>query len=216
MGQQVGNIYPEKGAGWHEILCLQSRNDSQDAQAARQFVRDVSLREAGMYYLEFESMSVTTPTGRTWKVYGSPVSPPAFLHSPSYAPHVPQGCTTILLGCFPVRLQSWQRNICEDTGRHRGTANAHASPWYPQQDQERHGSRLQRPHQAVGNRRVTAVSAACLWAYTRVARGRPTGRERRTSGGSRAMARAGGRTTEAHCYNLSSTTLRTRGGSGRS
>ncbi|KZT71364.1 Metallo-dependent phosphatase [Daedalea quercina L-15889] len=46
-----------------------------DAMAARQLIRDASLRNAGMHYLEFESIDITTSAGRMWKVYGSPAAP---------------------------------------------------------------------------------------------------------------------------------------------
>lgn len=38
-----------------------------------------------MFYLEFDSINVTTSVGRTWKVYGSPVSLPTFLPPLLYA-----------------------------------------------------------------------------------------------------------------------------------
>ncbi|TFY62358.1 hypothetical protein EVJ58_g3907 [Rhodofomes roseus] len=48
---------------------------TKDAVAARQLIRSETLRKAGMHYLEFESIDITTPAGRTWKVYGSPAAP---------------------------------------------------------------------------------------------------------------------------------------------
>ncbi|KZT09694.1 Metallo-dependent phosphatase [Laetiporus sulphureus 93-53] len=46
-----------------------------DTVAAQTLVRSEELRQAGIYYLEFESVGVTTPNGRTWSVYGSPAAP---------------------------------------------------------------------------------------------------------------------------------------------
>ncbi|KAH9930652.1 Metallo-dependent phosphatase [Fomitopsis serialis] len=48
---------------------------TKDAIAARRLVRSEALRNAGMHYLEYESTEITTPVGRTRKVYGSPAAP---------------------------------------------------------------------------------------------------------------------------------------------
>lgn len=40
---------------------------------ARELVRSDALREAGMYYLEYESVVYTSQGGKTYTIYGSPV-----------------------------------------------------------------------------------------------------------------------------------------------
>ena len=42
-------------------------------EAARRLVRSADVKDAGIHYLEYESLHFTTHAGRLWKVYGSPV-----------------------------------------------------------------------------------------------------------------------------------------------
>ncbi|KAH6871120.1 FACT complex subunit SPT16 [Coprinopsis sp. MPI-PUGE-AT-0042] len=54
-----------------------NRKQDRDAGAlekARQLWKGDRLRKKGIYYLEHEALSFKTESGRTWKVYGSPVS----------------------------------------------------------------------------------------------------------------------------------------------
>ncbi|GJE96952.1 metallophosphatase domain-containing protein [Phanerochaete sordida] len=46
-----------------------------DVQAARAMVRSEKLREAGIHYLEHESTTIVTESGRSWEIYGSPATP---------------------------------------------------------------------------------------------------------------------------------------------
>jgi len=47
-------------------------NHNQLVQRARAMVR--GLASQGLYYLEHESLHFTSPSGKVWKIYGSPVS----------------------------------------------------------------------------------------------------------------------------------------------
>jgi hypothetical protein len=47
---------------------------SQDLESTRSVFLSKRVKEAGIYYLEHESLQFTTQSGRQWKVYGSPVS----------------------------------------------------------------------------------------------------------------------------------------------
>lgn len=49
-------------------------DEVQDVTAAKELVRSPAVLQAGIHYLEHEFVQVTTPGGRTWNVYGSPVS----------------------------------------------------------------------------------------------------------------------------------------------
>ena len=49
-------------------------NSIQDVRAAQARMRRASAKKAGICYLEYESYKFTTGVGRTWEVYGSPVS----------------------------------------------------------------------------------------------------------------------------------------------
>ncbi|KAH7919901.1 Metallo-dependent phosphatase [Leucogyrophana mollusca] len=64
-------------AGNHD-LCLDEQWGLQtyginpdDIRHARAYVRS----DAGLHYLEYEAFQFTAPSGRTWKVYGSPAAP---------------------------------------------------------------------------------------------------------------------------------------------
>jgi len=67
-------------AGNHD-LCLDQKwgeyddwgLDSQVIERTRAYVR--SQAAFGMHYLEHEPLHITAPTGRVWKVYGSPAAP---------------------------------------------------------------------------------------------------------------------------------------------
>ncbi|KAI6019633.1 hypothetical protein F5J12DRAFT_480358 [Pisolithus orientalis] len=63
-------------AGNHD-LCLDENWARPDygfqPERARATVR--SLASAGLYYLEHESLHFTAPSGKVWKVYGSPAAP---------------------------------------------------------------------------------------------------------------------------------------------
>jgi hypothetical protein len=47
----------------------------QEISAARKLVYSPEVREAGIHYLEHESLELMTPNGKKWKIYGSPVGP---------------------------------------------------------------------------------------------------------------------------------------------
>ncbi|TFK32536.1 Metallo-dependent phosphatase-like protein [Crucibulum laeve] len=68
-------------AGNHN-LCLDStigedtmEEDISILEATRTRMRSQSIQDTGIYYLEHESMVVTTTSDRSWKVYGSPAAP---------------------------------------------------------------------------------------------------------------------------------------------
>ncbi|RDX46928.1 Metallo-dependent phosphatase [Lentinus brumalis] len=46
-----------------------------DLSAARKLVRSKELRKAGMIYLEHETTTYTSPTGKAYTIYGSPAAP---------------------------------------------------------------------------------------------------------------------------------------------
>ncbi|KAI0807909.1 Metallo-dependent phosphatase [Fomes fomentarius] len=46
-----------------------------DVPTARELIRSNALREAGMYYLEYESVVNTSHSGKTYTIYGSPATP---------------------------------------------------------------------------------------------------------------------------------------------
>ncbi|EKM55114.1 uncharacterized protein PHACADRAFT_208636 [Phanerochaete carnosa HHB-10118-sp] len=46
-----------------------------EAETARAKVRSEATRAVGIHYLEYQSTSITTKTGRTWEIYGSPATP---------------------------------------------------------------------------------------------------------------------------------------------
>lgn len=46
-----------------------------DIEAAQARVRDEAACQAGIHYLEYQSVNITTAAGRTWEVYGSPAAP---------------------------------------------------------------------------------------------------------------------------------------------
>jgi len=48
---------------------------SRDIDTAQKLIRSDELVDAGVHYLEYESMHFTTTAGRTWNVYGSPAAP---------------------------------------------------------------------------------------------------------------------------------------------
>ncbi|GBE81815.1 Metallo-dependent phosphatase [Sparassis latifolia] len=47
---------------------------AEDIAAARAMVHSDTLRQAGLHYLEHESIRITVPNGRTWEIYGSPAA----------------------------------------------------------------------------------------------------------------------------------------------
>lgn len=61
-----------------------------------------SAKKAGIHYLEYESVQLTTKNGRIWEIYGSPVSGiyvqllilPNLVHA--------LGDPEICAGCFPI------------------------------------------------------------------------------------------------------------------
>ncbi|EMD38117.1 hypothetical protein CERSUDRAFT_82338 [Gelatoporia subvermispora B] len=48
---------------------------SQDVDAALAVFRSQQLRDAGIYYLDHESLQIVTDNGRKWEIYGSPSAP---------------------------------------------------------------------------------------------------------------------------------------------
>jgi hypothetical protein len=46
---------------------------SQEHSSATELARSQLMLDAGIHYLEHESYDYVTPTGRVYKVYGSPV-----------------------------------------------------------------------------------------------------------------------------------------------
>ncbi|OSX65378.1 hypothetical protein POSPLADRAFT_1135977 [Postia placenta MAD-698-R-SB12] len=48
---------------------------AQDVDAAQTLMRSEELRETGIRYLEYEPIQITTASGRTWNIYGSPATP---------------------------------------------------------------------------------------------------------------------------------------------
>lgn len=48
---------------------------SKDVDAARALIYSQSMRDAGMYYLEHESVQIVTASGKKWEIYGSPSAP---------------------------------------------------------------------------------------------------------------------------------------------
>ncbi|KAL4065335.1 Metallo-dependent phosphatase-like protein [Scleroderma citrinum] len=65
-------------AGNHDVLGLLCKlrmylHRKQSIQHARAMVRN--LASVGFYYLEHESLHFTSPSGKMWKVYGSPAAP---------------------------------------------------------------------------------------------------------------------------------------------
>ncbi|THH15598.1 hypothetical protein EW146_g4911 [Bondarzewia mesenterica] len=65
----------------------------QDVEKARSIMKSEAVRNAGIHYLEYESMDLTTATGKTWKIYGSPACP-------RYAP-----------GCFQYTTEDEAKEI---------------------------------------------------------------------------------------------------------
>ncbi|KAF6765011.1 Metallo-dependent phosphatase-like protein [Ephemerocybe angulata] len=69
-------------AGNHD-LCLDARlpieahvdETPESLESIREYVRSQEVKNAGLNYLEHESMEFTTEGGRSWKVYGSPAAP---------------------------------------------------------------------------------------------------------------------------------------------
>ncbi|PSS31073.1 hypothetical protein PHLCEN_2v2405 [Hermanssonia centrifuga] len=60
-----GYWYKKSGGGF----------SSKEAAAARALVCGDAARKAGIFYLEHQPLKFTTPTGRSWEVYGSPAAP---------------------------------------------------------------------------------------------------------------------------------------------
>lgn len=51
-----------------------------DAEEARTMIRSQAVRNAGIHYLEYESLELQTSSGKVWKIYGSPVSSKPRVH----------------------------------------------------------------------------------------------------------------------------------------
>ncbi|KAL1746980.1 Metallo-dependent phosphatase-like protein [Schizophyllum fasciatum] len=71
-------------AGNHD-LCLDENIDAEareyfedvdgvSLQEVRQRIRGSEMTSKGIYYLEYEALTIRSPTGRAWKVYGSPAA----------------------------------------------------------------------------------------------------------------------------------------------
>ncbi|KIP08864.1 hypothetical protein PHLGIDRAFT_23270 [Phlebiopsis gigantea 11061_1 CR5-6] len=58
-----------------------------EVEGARARIHSESAKKAGIHYLEYESMSFTTNSGRTWEVYGSPGTPKYALGAFQYRSH---------------------------------------------------------------------------------------------------------------------------------
>jgi len=48
---------------------------NKDVDSGQALVRDEATRAAGIQYLEYESIRISLPNGRTWEIYGSPAAP---------------------------------------------------------------------------------------------------------------------------------------------
>ncbi|EMD38115.1 hypothetical protein CERSUDRAFT_49511 [Gelatoporia subvermispora B] len=71
---KIFNLRVRLIAGNHDVgrFCQNIHRDMDAAQAA---VRSKSLLDAGVYYIEHESIQITSASGRTWQIYGSPAAP---------------------------------------------------------------------------------------------------------------------------------------------
>ena len=82
---------------------LTSLQDGISLEKVRERIRSEEITSKGIQYLEHEPLTITSPTGRRWKVYGSPVRLPIL----SVLPRLTRtsGGSTIFYRRLPVRNQ---------------------------------------------------------------------------------------------------------------
>lgn len=70
----VSNLPRRVGAS--SIYIHMNLQDPEDAlEVARSVVLGDDAKAAGIIYLEHEACTITSPSGRNWKIYGSPAAP---------------------------------------------------------------------------------------------------------------------------------------------
>jgi hypothetical protein len=74
----------------------------QELVAIREYIRGEAMKKANVHYLEYESVEFTTIAGKTWKVYGSPVSDLVVLQYAADDVPSSQGSTYVRKWGFPV------------------------------------------------------------------------------------------------------------------
>ncbi|OCH93802.1 Metallo-dependent phosphatase [Obba rivulosa] len=62
-----------EGEGWHQRTGRFF--SSKDVDTAQALIRSKLVLDAGIQYLEHESVQITVACGRTWQIYGSPAAP---------------------------------------------------------------------------------------------------------------------------------------------